>query len=98
MSESVLKSGVCQRSCRVNLFPVTRSQWAVFGGGVWILPRLGKSILAPSTTKVFSLSHAETFCSSFSRRLTGFKITSAIGDQFLVPPDHRAGFFRLASS
>ena len=53
---------------------------------------------SPLYDEGFFLSHAETFCSSFSRRLTGFKITSAIGDQFLVPPDHRAGFFRLASS
>ena len=47
--------GVCQRSCRFNLSPGHGASGG-FRGGVWIPPCLGKSILDPSTTKVFASS------------------------------------------
>jgi len=70
-----------------------------FLGGCWDTALAQKIDSRALHDEGFSeLCHAEALCASSPLRVTGFRLTSVIGDQFRVAPVHRLGFLCFASS
>ena len=92
-----IEFGVCQRSCRLGL--IAGSAVMSFSGGCADTNSLLKMRSRPRHDEgFFELTHAEALCASSPLRVSGLRLTSAIGDQFRVVPVHRLGFLRFASS